>query len=1068
MKAACRAICRAWVMGLGLLVGGWGTSLSLAADVSAPAFFQWYETSWRTMERRTADVFAAGYGSIWVPPVGRAEGGQSVGYDVYDRFDLGSTGRPTFYGTESQLKKTINTWHQAGLSAYADMVWNHAAFSDNSTPGFFNAGGYPGLNITLPGAIDGDFHSAFATGDLEGRLSGLVDIDQGTNHFMIRNPVPGFANNIRAGTIPAFGRLANVPNENNRRFYPDQQQQPIMLFDPVTGETNIAVYPFNNSNPLAGDPVAENALGYLMRNNQWLVQHVGFDGFRIDAAKHMPLWVYNYYDRAVYRSNPRTNLDGSPRHVFGFVEAFDSSTSVLNNYVKKNINPNDTGRIGGNRDALDFSLFDAFQKNLTSNGVVNNWNNVRNAALDVTDDGLHNGSRGVMFVQSHDSFGPHLNNVAHAYILMHPGNAIVYMNGKEYGDNRDFPKAGRGDALGGIYGDTITTLVELRNTHGRGNYLERYLEKENFAYEREGSALVLLSNRTDSGFDSRTMDVNFPWGTYLVELTGNAALNPNIPQVVRVRDDFFEGPTKVDVRFLRNGGTGDKGYLIYGLQNPKSQNGIELTNVHSVLEGGTPPPNDYQNGITRLADISVIKGNTFNVTLHTQAVTLPNGVRDPDADGDNALLRINDGFDANGNGQVDYRTPGPTSYGFEEFATVRTPGYGSPTGNGVYTQTIDATRLPEGYNFITTRAYRRRTDGGPAVFTDFRETIYIDRLLPVSAVDSFHPFGSGVGDNDIWIRSLDKTADNVKVFLNLPANQTDAQILALVNAGQGNTDRLDQDIFKTGFFGMTSGNNAVTVVTYEITGTYNIQRLTGVQPANARGAGLADLNFDGQVLVNDLYGAGSFEQVLYSQNAQFNPAADLNADGRIDNRDLYELGEYLVERRFSQSVLNEYDRLLRRRGNMNAPFNNVDSFDIDALRDNLGSTAWVYDLDVNGTAGPEDVDLLVRTIFHTDYGDANLDTLINREDLSLLRANWLLSGRHWAQGDFSGDGLVNQIDLAFVQTNWNSLYENFTQASTAVGGFPIPEPGYFYAVGLAVGAGFWFNRGWRVRSRSFL
>ena len=47
-----------------------------------------------------ADVFAAGYGSIWFPPPGRTDSGNtSVGYDVYDRFDLGSPGNPTLYGT---------------------------------------------------------------------------------------------------------------------------------------------------------------------------------------------------------------------------------------------------------------------------------------------------------------------------------------------------------------------------------------------------------------------------------------------------------------------------------------------------------------------------------------------------------------------------------------------------------------------------------------------------------------------------------------------------------------------------------------------------------------------------------------------------------------------------------------------------------------------------------------------------------------------------------------------------------------------------------------------------------
>ena len=106
-------------------------------------------------------------------------------------------------------------------------------------------------------------------------------------------------------------------------------------------------------------------------------------------------------------------------------------------------------------------------------------------------------------------------DVANAYLLLRPGNAIVYHNAKEFGDDRDFPKDGRGDALGGLHGNAVTTLVNLRNTHGRGNYLPRVLEKESLVYEREKSALVVLSNRLDGGFDSRTVQTSFAPGTPL-------------------------------------------------------------------------------------------------------------------------------------------------------------------------------------------------------------------------------------------------------------------------------------------------------------------------------------------------------------------------------------------------------------------------------------------------------------------------------------------------------------------------------------------------------------------------
>src|SRR5262245_50763120 len=318
-----------------------------AQDVSAPVILQYFESSYGTIENRLSDVFAAGYGSMYTPPPGRAQSGdQSVGYDQYDRFDLGSAGHSTLYGTETGLRTLVNGAHRAGLSYGVDLVWNQSGFADNNTSGFYASGGYPGLNIKLESGTNGygyraafgDYHDYSAGGDQNMRLAGLIDIAQEKNYQMIRTPVTaGDPRNIPAGTTAWNGKLANIPNANNARFYPDQSQTPIVVYDPTTGEQNIPIYPFNNANPMAGDAVEENATGYLMRNTRWLVQSVGVDMFRIDATKNYPSWVLNYYDRAVYRASNRTLLDGSQRHVFGFGEYYDGNMGLLQGVVKKNI-----------------------------------------------------------------------------------------------------------------------------------------------------------------------------------------------------------------------------------------------------------------------------------------------------------------------------------------------------------------------------------------------------------------------------------------------------------------------------------------------------------------------------------------------------------------------------------------------------------------------------------------------------------------------------------------------------------------------------------------------------------
>src|SRR3954453_20188407 len=123
-----------------LLVVASASSLR-AQDVSAPPILQWFEASYNTIEKRTPDLFLAGYGGAYLPPPGRADSGNgSVGYDVYDRFDLGKGGNPTLYGTERGLKTPVKALQKTGGSVYIDYIINHDGFRDSSTAGFVAQG----------------------------------------------------------------------------------------------------------------------------------------------------------------------------------------------------------------------------------------------------------------------------------------------------------------------------------------------------------------------------------------------------------------------------------------------------------------------------------------------------------------------------------------------------------------------------------------------------------------------------------------------------------------------------------------------------------------------------------------------------------------------------------------------------------------------------------------------------------------------------------------------------------------------------------------------------------------
>ncbi|MEN8445476.1 MAG: alpha-amylase family glycosyl hydrolase, partial [Cyanobacteria bacterium J06555_13] len=97
-------------------------------------FFHWYISPdgslWNELAQKAADLSAAGITSVWLPPAYKgSEGGDDVGYSVYDRYDLGEFDQKgsvrTKYGTRDEYVSAVEAAKQSGLSVYADVVLNH-------------------------------------------------------------------------------------------------------------------------------------------------------------------------------------------------------------------------------------------------------------------------------------------------------------------------------------------------------------------------------------------------------------------------------------------------------------------------------------------------------------------------------------------------------------------------------------------------------------------------------------------------------------------------------------------------------------------------------------------------------------------------------------------------------------------------------------------------------------------------------------------------------------------------------------------------------------------------------
>ena len=102
-------------------------------------FFEWYlpnnQLHWKRAEAQAAELKRTGVNMVWLPPAYKgAAGPASVGYDVYDMYDLGEFDQKgaisTKYGTRADYLTAVSALQQAGIQVLCDIVLNHRMGAD--------------------------------------------------------------------------------------------------------------------------------------------------------------------------------------------------------------------------------------------------------------------------------------------------------------------------------------------------------------------------------------------------------------------------------------------------------------------------------------------------------------------------------------------------------------------------------------------------------------------------------------------------------------------------------------------------------------------------------------------------------------------------------------------------------------------------------------------------------------------------------------------------------------------------------------------------------------------------
>ncbi len=882
---------------------------TLASAQQREVILQWFESPWSDMERRAPDFFLAGYGAIWVPPPSLASL-NSPGYDVFDRFNLGSPQTPTTYGTEQRFDAMIAELHSANALIYIDTIMNHNGFR-NISQGFQQAGGWPGfwLNPQSPARDKrptddwGDFHNGISSGYFQsenpnaprydlfnGDLLALVDIAPESNHQFIRQPIDEDNQfNIPPGTI------RNKPDPANARFYPDLNLSGTTFWNPGTsrnpGSRQWTLFPFNTADPLEGDAVTDNTTGLLMRWTQMMMDTHHVDGFRLDAAKHMPSWFWDtFWDVAVHQR--LETPDGRRVTPFTFVESVESNGFTLDNYVRKDS--------FARRDALDLNGSGKLRDLISANGLGSfaALDDPNFGHMDGRDDGFQNGSLGVNHVFSHDngsvgnggSMPPiptdrQMGLFTQAYTLTRPGPAIIYHNARGIDRNAGFfPREGLPIALAWnptqqTLDTRLTRLVQIHNQYARGFFFPlNHTDPQNqskddvLIFERAGSGLggtqanllVALNDRRDTGFDTRNVQTSFAPATRLHELTGNAA-NPqvdpggDIPELLIV-----DGNRRVTLRVPRNRSTAgfhELSYVIYAPAVPIAT--LELLDTAGELP---PDPVNERDSRQRLAAVPIVTADTLTIRLTTEQAD----PFDPNTD-DDAAFRIDQGYiDWNNNGRTDFSFLHQAAPGYERFADVYEPLFDGAGPNGLYEQTIDTTQLAEGFHYISVVAFRHRDSDESDLIGEWREAIYIDREPPSITVPNLDDDITGF-QYEVVVLASDRTTNRVHVMWDLPDDADPIDEADFRNRAD-QYDRLEYRwIVATGGHGF----HRLTVVAFEESENASVNDFqVFVDLCDA------DINDDGTLDADDFF-------AYLDLFAAGDPAADITGDGTVDADDFF-------------------------------------------------------------------------------------------------------------------------------------------------------------------------------------
>jgi len=271
-------------------------------------YFHWYyneeQNLWTKIAAEAGHLKEIGVTQVWLPPAYKASAGShSVGYDIYDLFDLGEFDQKgsinTKYGSKDEYLKAIDALHEQGIGVLADTVFNHKAGGDELEKVKVRTVNPNNRNEYTSDVFEIEAWTKFTFPGRKGKYSEFIWDAQCFSGV-------DWAEDLKKTAVYSIQNFAREGFEQV----------------PSTELGNYDYLMFNNID--FRNQAVINELNYWA---EWIVETTKVDGFRLDAVKHInPHFIIKWIDHLNTKYN---------RKFFIVAENWDVvNTTELEEYIQ--------------------------------------------------------------------------------------------------------------------------------------------------------------------------------------------------------------------------------------------------------------------------------------------------------------------------------------------------------------------------------------------------------------------------------------------------------------------------------------------------------------------------------------------------------------------------------------------------------------------------------------------------------------------------------------------------------------------------------------------------------------